>query len=118
MNELKELISYEDFQKRIQEVFSLPEGRSKYLETTSTTLQVCDGENCFGKDRNKYLRHFLMNRLMDTGKYKKIGIECVTCLGHCENGPNVMVKDSDLIVHHVDTATLDRLVNTLGDENT
>lgn len=114
VSRLRQLLSTPDFADKIEEMIE-----SRYIRPQSVSgkksekIIICSGKNCFMKEKNKHLRYYLANRLVDSGNWKYADIECVNCFKKCKYGPNLKLQRSERMIHDVNAEKIDAIMNDL-----
>jgi MoaA/NifB/PqqE/SkfB family radical SAM enzyme len=86
---------------------------TKAQRRPSKRIQVCNGKHCGKGKRNHPLIHYLLNRLVETGKSRFVDVKVVDCLNSCETGPNFRIVDEKLVMKAIVRGDIDRLVDRL-----
>ena len=111
---LREILALPPFLERMREMLRSRENASHpAADGHRTKLYVCRGRNCLGNKRHEYLKSFLMNRLLDSGKLRCMSIEGVDCMGLCKQGPNMALEGGGHVMSHVDAARINALVEAI-----
>lgn len=117
VSSLRHILSLHPFVERVEQVleYRFNKNNKTLPETINTkeTIVVCGGKNCSGNKNNAYLRHYLSNRLVDSGKWKSATIKYVDCLNVCGNGPNIKLASSGEIIHQVDITKINKLIESI-----
>lgn len=114
VSSLRQILSLPPFAERIEEMLKFQREKSSLkVMDKKEKIVICGGKNCFGSQKNSHLRYYLLNRLIDSGKWKFATIEYVDCLKACNQGPNIMLANSGKKIHEVDTAKINSLIESL-----
>jgi MoaA/NifB/PqqE/SkfB family radical SAM enzyme len=114
IDKLRKILSLTDFREKVYEALRI-KSKNVNLKLTDAkeSIVICDGKNCFNKKGNRHMKHYLLNKLVDSRKFMVANLECVNCFQLCEKGPNILIKSSGKMMNHVDKAKIDSLIDSL-----
>jgi NADH:ubiquinone oxidoreductase subunit E/organic radical activating enzyme len=114
VNYLTNILTLPYFSERVEKTLAF---RHMDKETSpvekNKKITLCRGKNCFGKNSYAHLRHYLTNRLVDSGKWEVASVECVDCMKACKYGPNLKLSDANEIIHHTNKSKIESIIYSL-----